>query len=179
MNKTKMMRYPALITLVCTIAMLIMIFLPFTSATNKYEKKLMEYEDKMYVEEINMTYKDAVNVSLFEFIRIYAEAINQGVSEDTAIASIVAIGIFLLFAVIMLLLSIFRKPIGIIVLDILTIGAFRLVCFDFEDRGVVPSSSYDWGMSMYLVYIIGVMIFAGAIWLLIAKKKSKKDSNNS
>ena len=178
MNKIKM-RYPALITLVCTIAMLIMIFLPFTSATNKYEKKLMEHEDKMYVEEINMTYKDAVDISLFEYIRVFVEAINQGIREETAIASLIPIVLFIVFAVITLLLSIFRKPIGIMVLDILMMGVFRLVCFDFEDRGVVPSSSYDWGIAMYLVYVIGVMIFAGAIWLLIAKKKSKKDSNNS
>ena len=67
-----------------------------------------------------------------------------------------------------------KKPIGIIIFDLLTMGAFRIICFDFEDRGVIPSSSFDWGIVYYLVYVIGVIIITGAIWLFIEKRKAKK-----
>ena len=53
-------------------------------------------------------------------------------------------------------------------------GAFKIICFDFEDRGVIPSSSFDWGIVYYLVYVIGVIIITGAIWLFIEKRKAKK-----
>ena len=67
-----------------------------------------------------------------------------------------------------------KKPIGIIIFDLLTMGAFKIICFDFEDRGVIPSSSFEWGIVYNLVYVIGVIIITGAIWLFIEKRKAKK-----
>jgi len=74
----------------------------------------------------------------------------------------------------MLITSLCKKPIGIIIFDLLALGAFKITCFDFEDRGVVPSNSYDWGIVSWLAYVIGVVIFAGAVWLFIEKRKAKK-----
>ena len=71
-------------------------------------------------------------------------------------------------------MTLIKKPIGIIIFDLLTMGAFWIICFDFEDRGVIPSSSFDCGIVYYLVYGIGVIIFAGAVWLFIEKRKAKK-----
>ncbi len=71
-------------------------------------------------------------------------------------------------------MSLIKKSIGIIIFDLLTMGAFKIICFDFKDRGVIPSSSFDWGIVYYLVYVIGVIIIAGAIWLFIEKRKAKK-----
>ena len=53
-------------------------------------------------------------------------------------------------------------------------GAFKIICFDFEDRGVIPSSSFNWGIVYYLVYVIGMIIITGVIWLFIEKRKAKK-----
>ena len=73
-----------------------------------------------------------------------------------------------------LLMTLIKKPIGIIIFDLLTMGAFKIICFDFEDRGVIPNNSFSWGIVYYLVYVIGVIIFTGAIWLFIEKRKAKK-----
>ena len=174
MNKTKWMRYPVLITIIGAILLLLMLLLPYASATEDYEERLMKYADEMYVEEIGMTNADAVDISLLEFGRMYAEAVRQGLHKEMSIACIAIISIFTGCAVLTLLMTLIKKPIGIIIFDLLTMGAFWIICFDFEDRGVIPSSSFDWGIVYYLVYGIGVIIFAGAVWLFIEKRKAKK-----
>lgn len=174
MCKTGLMRYPVLITIIGAILMLLMILLPYASATEDYEKRLMKYEDEMYVEEIGMTNADAVDISLFEFGRMYIEAVNQGLNKEISIACIIIISLFAGCAILTLLMTLIKKPIGIIIFDLLTMGAFKVICFDFEDRGVIPSSSFEWGIVHYLVYVIGVIIFAGAIWMFIEKRKVKK-----
>lgn len=45
MNKTKLMRYPVLITIIGEILMLL---LPYASSMEDYEERLMKYEDEMY-----------------------------------------------------------------------------------------------------------------------------------
>lgn len=174
MSKTKLMRYLVLVTIIGAVLMLLMVFLPYASATKEYEERLLKYEDEMYVEEIKMTNADAVDISLFEYGRIYAEAASQGLYKEMSIACIVIISIFAGCALFTLLMSLIKKPIGIIIFDLLTMGAFKIICFDFEDRGVIPTSSYDWGIVYYVTYIVGVIVFAGAVWLFVEKRKAKK-----
>lgn len=174
MNKTKLMRYPVLITIIGSVLMLLMLFLPFASATEDYKEKLLKYEDEMYVEEIGMTNGEAVNISLYEFGKMYVEAANQGMHKEISIACIVIISLFAGFSILTLLLSLFKKSMGIIIFDLLAIGTFKIICFDFEDRGVLPSSSFDWGIVSWMVYVIGMLVFAGAIWLFVEKRKAKK-----
>lgn len=174
MNKTKLMCYPMVVTIIGSFLLLIMVLLPFASATEEYGERLRMYEDEMYMEEIGMTNAEAVDVSLFEFVRLYAEAARQAMNEEICIACIVIISIFAGFSALTLLMSFCKKPIGIILFDLLALIAFRITCFDFEDRGVIPSNSYDWGMVKEIVYVIGLIVLVGAIWLLIEKRKAKK-----
>ncbi len=101
---------------------------------------------------------------------------SQGIHKEISMVCVVIIGIFAGLSVFTLLMSLAKKPVGTIIFNLLAMGAFKLICFDFEDRGVLPSSSYGWGIVRYLVYIVGVIIFAGAIWLFIEKRKAKKIS---
>ena len=95
----------------------------------------MKYADEMYVEEIGMTNADAVDISLLEFGRMYAEAVRQGLHKEMSIACIVIISIFTGCAVLTLLMTLIKKPIGIIIFDLFTMGAFWIICFDFKDNG--------------------------------------------
>lgn len=117
MKKTKLMRYPVLITIIGALLLLLMLLLPYASATKDYEERLMKYADEMYVEEIGMTNADAVDISLLEFGRMYTEAVRQDLHKEMSIACIVIISIFTGFAVLTLLMTLIKKPIGIIIFD--------------------------------------------------------------
>lgn len=177
MNREKAKTFsPFLITLIGAVLLLVMLVLPYASAADEHKEFLTDHADSFYVEEIGMTNAEAVNISLVEYIRIYAEAVNQGLQKEASIACIVIISIFIGLSGITLLLALCRKPIGMIVSDLLALAAFGIIHFDFKDRGILPSHSYDWGIANYLTYVIGIVIAAGAVWLLIEKRSIKKSA---
>jgi hypothetical protein len=178
MNEKNLKRIPEMMTVIGGILLLIMILLPFTSADKEYEEYLLKYKDNMYLEEINMTNEDVVNISLVEYWRIYLEAYNQGINEDVSITCMILIGLYVGMSLITLLISLDKKLKGIIVFDLLTMGIFQIIRCDMEDRGVV-GYSYEWGIASYLTYVIGIIILVGAIWMIIMKKKEKLSKNEN
>lgn len=176
-EKVKKTPYSFLITLTGAILMLAMLVLPYASAKREYKEYLKNNKDKMYAEEIGMTNSAAVNISLIEFIRIYSNAAQQERYKAVGIACIIMIVIYAIFAALTFLMAMLRKPIGIMIFDLLTLGIFGLIHFDFEDRGVIPSSSYNWGITNFLTYIVGAVIIAGAVWMFVEKRRVKAEQN--
>lgn len=177
--KNKNVMFPALATIIGAFLLLITLVLPFASANEDYKERLMSYPDAVYSEEADMTNEDAVNISLVEFIKIDSAAIEAEISEGTAIANMVVIIAFIVFAALTLLFSILKKPIPLIIFDVISFAVMQLLKFDFEDRGVIPSSSYDWGIAHIICYIGIAVVAVGAILLLIAKIKSKRSAKTS
>lgn len=174
-NKDKLL-IPFIVALIGSLMLIVTLFLPFASATEDYKEYLQEYSDEMYVEELNMTNGDAVNISLFEFGRIYAAAADWGMSESIAIACLVIISAFTLFTILTTLFSVLKKPIVAMIFNLLSFGVFWLIKWDFEDRGVIPSNSYDWGIAEFVCYIGFAVVMVGAILLLMAKINAKRQN---
>ena len=139
-----------------------------------YKEALEKFSDSMYIEELNMTNEEAINISLFEFIRIYSSETGKEISNDLSIVYVVVIAAFAVFALLTLLFSILRKSIPVIVFNILTFAVLRLIIWDFEDRGVISNSRYDWGIAQYIGYIGIAIVMVGAVALLVVKMKDKK-----
>ncbi len=154
--------------------LLLTLFMPFASATDEYKEALEKFSDSMYIEELNMTNEEAINISLFEFIRIYSSETGKEISNDLSIVYVVVIAAFAVFALLTLLFSILRKSIPVIVFNILTFAVLRLIIWDFEDRGVISNSRYDWGIAQYIGYIGIAIVMVGAVALLVVKMKDKK-----
>ncbi len=154
---------PFVAVLIGSLMLVITLFAPFASATGDFKERLQEHSEEMYEEELNMTCGDAVHISLFEFGKMYYTAADKGVSKDVSIACVVIISIFAVMTVLTLLFSVLKKPIAIIIFDLLAFGVFRLIKWDFADRGVMPSSNYDWGMAQYICYVGIVIAFVGAV----------------
>ena len=173
-SKSKKFLYPFVAMLIGSLMLIVTLFMPFASATEDYKERLVEYSDSMYVEELDMTNEEAINISLFEFARIYSAAAEMGMSKSVSIACIVIIAVFGAFALLTLLFSAIKKPIPAIIFNLLAFAVFRITKWDFEDRGVIPNSNYDWGMAQYICYIGIIVVVVGAVALLVAKIKDKK-----
>lgn len=163
-----------ILTFVGAILLLGTFFLPFASAKEDYKEQLDSNPDAMYIDEINMTNADAVNISLLEFARIYSSESAQETDRAVSITCVIMIMTFGAFSLLTLLLSIFRKPIGTMVLCLLAIVVYKLINFDFSDRGIIPSGRFDWSFSAYSGYAAAIIIIAGSIWMIIEKNKMKK-----
>lgn len=177
MNRSKILRYtPFIIALCGAILLSAAFFLPYATSNSEYGEWLSNHADSMYAEAIGMTNRDAMGISPFEFLRIYIYGASNylGDMQTISIICVVVIGLIAVFTLLCTLFAALRKPIPLIIFDILTFGAFLLMNFDFEDRGIVQNSNYSWGAAYYLYFIGVVVTLIGAVWLLVTKIKVKK-----
>lgn len=150
------------------------IFMPYSKAIDDFAEKLEDESDAVVYEDPEITAGEIINVSMFEYAKIYLTA-GEDIWGDSYhgifYASFVAlIGLFALLTV---LLSLLKKPVGVIVFDILAFIVFLMQNWDYSDRGVVPSSNYDWGTGYYIFFVAAAIVFIGAIWFKISRAKSK------
>ena len=179
MNRSKILRYaPFVIALCGAILLITAFFLPYAASNSEYGEWLSSHADSMYTEEIGMTNRDAIGISPFEFLRIYIYSTSNysGDIQTISIICVVVIGLIAGFTLLCTLFAALRKPIPLIVFDVLTFGVFMLMNFDFEDRGIIQNSNYSWGAAYYLYFIGAVVILVGAVWLLVTKIKAKKSN---
>ena len=137
----------------------------------------------MIYEEIEMAAGEVVNISMVEYASLYSKMSeqlfgNSGFGVFYAVL-VVLIG---LFAALTVVFSVIKKPIPVIVFSVLSFAVFSIQNWDYTDRGVIPSDSYNWGLAYYIFYVAFVLLIGGAVWLIVAKAKSKKQpilENNS
>ena len=185
MNDIKMtnnkLLIPFVVTLIGAVFMFITIFLPYGTANEEQAEKFRTYPDEIVYEEVDMTSKDMINISMVEYANVYGN-LSEQIWGDTSygifyIALVALIGVFSLLSV---LFSVLKKPIAVAIFSLLAFGVFCIQNFDYTDRGVIPSSTYEWGAAYYVFYIAFVVALVGAIWMLVSKiiqKKQQKQEN--
>lgn len=150
-------------------------FVPFASATGENKEWLERYPDATFLEGVDMTNKEGENISLFEFVKIYFASAKMGIHTTNSIVCLIIIFAFALFVVMTTLFSLLKKPIVILVFNILSLTAFSLLKWDFNVRGSISDNYFDWGFSQYFCYLGVIAVFIGAIALLVVKIKQKKE----
>ena len=139
--------------------------LPFGTARKEYREWLSAAPDRVYDEELNMTRRDAINLSLIELARAFGKAGN--LDSSFSMGTIIAL-LTLLFAVL-------KKPIPAIVFTMLALGAFLLILKDFDLRGTFSeSSSYKLGCACWFAFIGIAAEMFGSILTLAERAKMKK-----
>lgn len=160
-----------LIMLVGSLLLLITLFMPFASAKDDQKEYLQEYPDEMFSVEYDMTNEEAINIWLFDFGKLYSQT-----GDSTDIIYVLFIAAFAAFAILTLLFSLLRKPIATIIFTLLSFGIFRIIIWDFTEKGVIASDYYDLGIAQYFCYLGAVIVLVGAIYLWRMKRKLRKES---
>ena len=164
-----------MIALFGAVLMLVCIFLPYATAIDDHAQALKENPDKVVYAEMDITAGDMVNVSMVQYANLYSKLSEQIFGSSAAgILYVVFVGLVGGFALIAALFALGKKPIAVTIFTLLSYGVFNIHSWDFTDRGVVPSTNYGWGIGYYLYFVAVAITVVGAIWLLVAKIKSKK-----
>ena len=138
--------------------------LPFGTARKEYREWLI------YDEELNMTRRDAINLSLIELARAFGKAGNS--DSSFSMGTIIAAAVF---ALLTLLFAVLKKPIPAIVFTMLALGAFLLILKDFDLRGTFSeSSNYKLGCACWFAFIGIAAEMFGSILTLAERAKMKK-----
>ncbi len=164
-----------LIMLFGSILLLGAFFMPFAAAKKEHKEDLLKYSDEMYFDDISMTNKEAVNMSMPELLQIYSNAAAAGQSKAIGTVCVVLIILTALMTILTLLFTIIKKPVAAIVFACLTAIVTAIFGWDMKARRAIENSSYKYGISHYLYYICVVIIIAGAVWLIIENSKRKEE----
>ena len=165
--------WPMIVALVAVALMVVAYFLPYASDTQDYRDALMTMPDYVQSDELGMTNADIADMSLFEYARVYAAAEDLGASVAlTAIYLPLLVGA-IVFPVLALLFAALRKPIPVILFSVLAVALLQLLNWDFEDRLVVPSNSYDIGIARWVYLVAGIAAIAGAVATIVMRRSSQ------
>ena len=171
----KMLLIPMIVTLVATLLMISCLFLPYATAVGDYAEALNQYPDDVISAEMNLTAKDMKDISMVEYASMYVTLEDQLFGGTGAgVFYAVLVGLIGGFALIAMLFALGRKPIAVMVFTALAYGVFTMQNWDYTDRGVIPSSSYDWGLAHTIFPIVAFIALAGSTWMLVTKVIAKK-----
>lgn len=171
---------PFIACVIGAVLMFITIFLPYATATAEQAERFKAYPDEIVYEELDMTAKDMVNISMVEYAKVYSKLSEEFWGDSlNGIIYVLMVALIGIFSLLSALFSLLKKPIAVMAFGLLAFGVFSLQCFDYKDRGVIPSSSYKWGAAYYIFYIALAVVIIGSAWMLaseIIKKKKQKQA---
>lgn len=161
---------PFIVTFVAALIMVSCVFLPYATATEERAERIDKYPDEIVFEDMDLTAKDLENVSMVEYAHIYLTMSEQFWHDSAAgIFYAALVGLIGGFSLIAALFALGRKPIPVILFTGFAYGIFAMQNWDYTDRGVIPSDSYDWGLGHTIFPIAAIIVVVGAIWMLVKK----------
>lgn len=169
-KKTKF-THPFIATLIGVLIMVIALFLPYMSAVGDMAEYIEKYPDRVEIESLEMTASDLANVPIISVSNIITGVYGE---DDGQIANIIVMvfgGCLALTA----LFAIFKKPIAVMIFDLLTGGVFFFLNFLMKED-FISADKYAWGIGYYAILIAVIAIFAGVIWLLVTKVSLKREA---
>lgn len=177
---TRIMR---IASVVLVLGLLLTFFLPLASANADYENAIESHAEKIAIPELSMSYSDIVDISMFDYARIYyvgmqKDSISLYGSMESVIcfSLIICIAIFLFFC---LIFAILKKEIPVIVFELLAFGSFRVLMWDMKDRGILPGTTYDLGIANIMYNLMFIMLLVVMVLMLVSKAVKKKRLKNS
>ena len=173
-NNGQMRTIASVATIVAALLLVAAFFLPYASGTQEFREGLGSMSANPYSETLGMSNEDLADISLFEYARIYNASGELGMGDAFAVIYVPLTVAPAVLSVLTLLFAVLRKPIPSTVFSVLTVALTFLLNWDFEDRGVIPGSNYDWGIARWVYLAAGVGVIACAIWQIVLRKQSKQ-----
>ncbi len=171
---------PKIAAVICCVLLLMTLILPNLTATKIFESDI----DKSW--EIDEFDNDIIsknqlkNISFISLLDFFDDA-EEILGEETPDEIEDACEIYLIFNVVMialiLIFSLFALPGFTITVSVLFLAAFALVNSALVFSGVVRGDRYQFGIGFYLFIAAIIFVIATAIWMIIVKKRYKKEHN--
>ncbi len=165
---------PMFVALVLAAVMIVSVFLPYATATERHAERLEEYSDYYSVDELDMTGKDMINMSMAEFARMYGTMSEEMFGSSWGIFYVTIVILIAGFCICTLIFAALKKPIGVIIFNVLATLVFMLQNFDYKDRGIIPGDNYNWGIAYYAFAVCSAIIIVCAIAAIVLKIIEKK-----
>ncbi len=172
--------FKIIILVLCFIA-LIGLFLPYEKSIGKYRQSLKDNPTIMNIEEVNFKNKDVIDISIIENLKVYTYAMNNSSGNDwiqgESIINVIITIALITSIVLTILFALLNKSVLIIIFSIIMGISSILMNYDIVDRGVIPSSTYTYGLTYYLYVPLAITMLICSIINIINSKKKKNNIN--
>ena len=170
---------PKIVILVACVMGVIGLFLPYTKSIGEYRDNLKSNPDTIVAKEVNFKASDVMDISIMEYFKMYKYEMSHSSDEWTKGTSTVNVVItiaLIAFIILTLVFALLNKPILTIIFTVLMGISSGLMNYDIVDRGVIPSSTYTYGLTYYLYIALAIVILVSSILIIIKNKKTKKNA---
>lgn len=164
------LKLPFVVVLIGVLILIVGMFLPYMTAVGELAEYIEKYPDNIEIEEFDMTASDLKDIPMMLMGRIAASAYNE---EEGILFNIIVI-VFASLSALTALLVILKKPIAVMIFELIAFGSFTILNMATK-ADFFGADKYAWGIGYYAIVIAFVIVFAGAIWMLVKKIAAKKE----
>lgn len=165
---------PTVVAALSAALLVLSIFLPYATAVGGMAELCDEYSDSKAFTVGDVTMGDMKNISMVEYVHLYAVCGEVITGEQGWVLYAVLVGLMGLFALGSLGFAVLRRPVLLTVSAVLGYAVYLLYNFDFADRGVVPGESYAPGIGYYLYMVAGAVLLVCAVIMLCLRNKARQ-----
>ena len=166
----KRLKLPFVVVLIGVLILIAGMFLPHMTATGELAEYIEKYPDRIEIEEFDMTASDLKNIPMVLMGRIAASAYNE---EEGILFNVIVI-VFASLSALTALFVILKKPIAVMIFELITCGSFAVLNLA-TTADFFSADKYARGIGYYAIVLAFVIVFAGAIWMLVKKIAAKKE----
>ena len=166
----KKLKLPFVVVLIGVLILIAGMFLPYMTAVGELAEYIEKHPDSIEIAEFDITAGDLKDVPMVLMGMIAASAYN---TEEGILFSAIIIA-FAFFAALTALFAILKKPIAVMVFDLITCGSFAVLNLA-TTADFFGADKYAWGIGYYAIAIAFAIVFVGSIWMLVKKIAAKKE----
>lgn len=163
-------KLPFIVALIGVLILVVGMFLPYLSAVGEMAEYIEKYPDRIEIKDLELTASDLKDISVVSVSKLITGIYGE---DDGAIANVIVM-VFGGFLALTALFVILKKPIAVIIFNLMTYGTFAFLNTSMKEDFIDPDK-YAWGIGYYAITIGFAIVCAGAIWLLIKKIAVKKE----
>ncbi len=170
--------FPKTMAILWALLLIACFFLPHMTAKDETREVLNILDEFKVAPTSTLTYGDVMDLSLFEhallFYQIGDDLLEQELSGFFYTVAYAALGVL---PILILLLALGNMPGMMFFFSLLLSGDYYLIHWDLQERGIVPSSMYDWGIVHYMLPICTALLLIFSLYMMFSKRHRYLYSN--
>lgn len=164
------LKLPFIVTLIGVLLLVVGIFLPYLTAVGEMGEYIEKYPDRIEIKNLELTASDLKDIPLISVSQIITGIYGE---DDGTVANVIVM-VFGGFLALTALFIILKKPIAVIIFDLLTYGVFAFLNTSMKEDFIDPDK-YAWGIGYYIITLAIFVVIASSVWMLVKKVIAKRE----
>ena len=164
------LKLPFIVTLIGVLLLVVGIFLPYLTAVGEMGEYIEKHPDRIEIKDFELTASDLKDIPLISVSQIISGIYGE---DDGTVANVIVM-VFGGFLALTALFVVLKKPIAVIIFDLLTYGVFAFLNTSMKEDFIDPDK-YAWGIGYYIITLAIFVVIASSVWMLVKKITTKRE----